>query len=109
MVGVELFLEGHSLVYEGVVFSKDKDRALNIQSYTDWEPENTTIEMAKEKIRRAKVVLGDLSEKSPEFRRVASSLPHEHYFCYDYGNGAVALATEIAGLFEWQNHGSRNG
>jgi hypothetical protein len=92
-----------------VVFSKDKDRALQIFSYTEWEPENSTAEMAKEKIQQAKSVLADLSEKSPEFGRVASSLPHEHYFCYEYGMGAVALAKEVAGQFEWQYHSARSG
>ena len=57
--------------------------------------------MAREKIARAKSVLNELAGKSPEFAKVAARLPHEHYFCYDYGNGAVALAEEINGIFSW--------
>lgn len=108
-VAVELFLEGQSLGYEGVVFWKDKDRALHVNSYSDWEPENTNPEMAKDKINRAKAILADLSEKSAEFKRVAAKLPHEHYFCYDYGMGAFALAKETAGVFAWLYEKANNG
>lgn len=108
-VAVELFLEGHSLVYDGVVFRKDESQALRINSYAEWGPESSTPAMAKQKIQRAKTVLADLSDKSPEFARVASELPHEHYFCYDYGTGAFALAKEVAGVFVWQYGGTSDG
>jgi hypothetical protein len=108
-VAIELFLEGQSLVYEGVVFWKDKDRALHINSYSDWDADRTNPDMAKEKIERAKMVLTDLSEKSPEFKSIATKLPHEHYFCYDYGKGAFALAKEIKGIFEWCYKQATNG
>lgn len=108
-VAVELLLEGQSLAYEGVVFWKDKDRALHINSYSDWNPDKTTLGMAKDKIERAKMVLADLAEKSPEFKDVAAKLPHEHYFCYDYGMGAFALAQEIKGVFEWRYTKAANG
>jgi hypothetical protein len=108
-VAVELFLEGQPLVYEGVVFWKDNDRALHINSYSDWEPDRTNPDMAKEKIERAKMVLADLSEKSPEFKGIATKLPHEHYFCYHYGMGAFALAQETKGVFKWRYQKITNG
>jgi hypothetical protein len=101
-VAVELFLTGrHPLAYEGVVLWKDENRALHINSYSEFEPENTTRDMALEKIRRAKLVLEDLCRKSPALKEIASRLPHEHYFCYDYGTGPIALAKEVGDMFVW--------
>lgn len=94
------FLKGELLSYEGVEFWKDKDRALHVCSYSDCEPENANPQMAKDKIRMAKEILADLSQKSREFQAVASTMPHEHYFLYSYGNGSFVLAKEIAGVFE---------
>lgn len=100
-LGIDLFLEGHSLVYNGVVFWKDGKKTLHVNSYSDWEMENSTPQMAKEKIERAKAVMEALSEKSQKFSEISKNLPHEHYFCYDYGKGAVALAKEVNGEFTW--------
>ena len=98
---VELFLEGQTLARDGVVFSRD-GRALNVYSYSAWEPENTTPEHAQERIAHARAVLATLMSLSPEFRAVAESLRIEHSFCHDYGKGAVVLATEVDGRFEWR-------
>jgi hypothetical protein len=57
--------------------------------------------MAQEGIARAKAVLVALTELSAEVRAVAERLPHEHFFCYDYGMGAVSIAREVGGAFEW--------
>ena len=101
-VAIELFVAGQdSLVYEGVVLWKDKNRALEVFSYSEFAPENTTPEMARKKIQRAKLVLANLCAKNLVLKEIASNLPHEHYCCWDYGKGAIALAKEIGGVFEW--------
>ena len=100
-LGVERFLANESLTYRGVVFYKEADRALQINSYSGWEPNRTTEAHAKETISDAKSVLADLAERSSQFREVAARLPHEHFFCHDYGQGAIALAKELGGKFQW--------
>jgi hypothetical protein len=100
-VGIELFVEGHPVAYNGVLFSKDGERALCINSYSNWAVENTTADMAKAKIARAKKVLAQLESKSQAFKKIAARLPHEHYFCYDYGMGALVLAREVNNEFTW--------
>jgi hypothetical protein len=99
--GIELFVAGQSVVYNGVVFRKDGERALHINSHSNWAIENTTADMAKAKIARAKEVLAELESKSQTFKRIAARLPHEHYFCYDYGMGSVVLAKEVNNEFTW--------
>jgi hypothetical protein len=103
-LGIQMFLEGQSVVYHEVLFWMDGVKVLHINSYSDWNIENTTQEMAKEKISRSKSILAALSEKSPEFSEVANRLPHEYYFCFDYGQGAVALAKEVNSAFTWMHH-----
>jgi len=98
---VEQFLQGQSLAYEGVAFCEDKNRALEIFSYSDFEPESATPEMASDGIRRAKLVLEDLCSKSAILKKIANKLPHEHYFCHDHGMGYTVLAEEIGGVFKW--------
>ena len=100
-VAVNLFLDGYPLKFRGVVFSKAKDKCLTINSYSEWNIENTTPEMAKDEISRSKEVLNELMNKSQKFKDVAVRLPHQFFFCIDYGNGAVSLAKEINGKFVW--------
>jgi hypothetical protein len=99
--GIELFVAGQSVVYEGVAFSRDGERALQIHCYSNWAIENTTADMAKAKIARAKEVLAELENKSRVFKRIAARLSHEHYFCYDYGMESVVLAKEVNNEFTW--------
>jgi hypothetical protein len=100
-LGIERFLARESLAYRGVVFYKDAEHALQISSYSDWTPERCTEAQARDKIEVAKSVLLDLAARSPQFNAIATRLRHEHYFCYDYGNGSLALAKESGGKFEW--------
>jgi len=100
-LGIRLFLEGRGVGYNEVVFWKDGDKALHVNSYSDWNVENTTPDMAREKIERSKLVLQELSEKSNEFSGVANRLPHAYYFCDDRGNAGIALAQELNGEFTW--------
>ena len=99
--GIQFFLEGKAITYNDVGFWKDGEKALHVDSFSEWDIENSDPQMAKEKIARAKSVLNELAEKSPEFAKVAAHLPHEHYFCSDYGKGSVALAKEKDGTFSW--------
>jgi hypothetical protein len=100
-LATERFLAGEGLVYMDVVFRRDGERALQVSSFSGWAPELATPEMAQEGIARAKAVLSALVELIPEVRTVAACLPHEHFFCYDYGMGAVSIAREVGGAFEW--------
>ncbi|MFA4829476.1 MAG: hypothetical protein WC855_12980 [Thermodesulfovibrionales bacterium] len=100
-LGIQLFLEGQPISFEEVLFWKEDEKVLHVDSYSEWEPQNTTPEIAKEKITRSKTILAELSEKSSEFAKVAKGLPHEYYFCYDYGKGSVALAKEVNSQFTW--------
>ena len=100
-IAIDQFIEGNAFNYHGVVFSKEKDNCLTVYSYSEWNIENTTPEMAKAKISRSKQVLNDLMDKSHKFKDVALRLPHQYIFCHDYGNGAVTLAKEINSNFVW--------
>ena len=100
-LGIRLFLEGQAVLYNEVVFWKDGDKALHVNSYSDWNCENTTPDMARQKIERSKAVLEELSEKSNEFSEVANRLPHAHYFCHDCGNAGIVLAKDLNGEFTW--------
>ena len=100
-LGIQIFLEGKPISFNDVRFWKEDGKSIHIDSYSEWDIENSTREMAKEKITRSKAVLADLSGKSPEFERVIRTLPHQYYFCFDYGNGSVALAKEVNGEFTW--------
>lgn len=100
-LGIERFLAGESVTYNGVAFYNNNEQSLQIYSYSDWAPERTTESHAKEKIARAKAVLEQLTNQSETFRKVAVHLPHEHYFCYDYGMGAIALAKEVNAQYQW--------
>jgi hypothetical protein len=100
-LGIERFLAGEILSYNGVVFYSNGEQSLHIFSYSDWAPEQAPESHAKEKIARAKAVLEHLMEFSESFRKVAERLPHEHYFCYDYGMGAITLAKEVNAKFQW--------
>ncbi len=91
-IGIDQFLAGHTVVYYGVVFSISKKRELEICSYSDFFPENTTEEMMWEKIRRAERVLTDLTERSSRFCDAIKGLKKRHLFCHDYGTAAVAIA-----------------
>jgi len=100
-LGIRLFLEGQAIVYNEVAFLKVGDKALNVNSYSDWNTENTTPDMARQRIERSKAVLEELSQKSSEFSEVANRLPHEYYFCHDYGDAAIVLAQKLNGEFTW--------
>jgi hypothetical protein len=100
-LGVERFLAGETVAYQGIVFYKDGSRALKIDSFSAWEPERSTEAHAHEGISKSKAVLQDLAFRNEAFRAIAERLPHEYAFCYDYGMGSVALAMEIEGEFHW--------
>lgn len=101
-IGIEQFLEGHPVAYKGCSFWRDRrNGTIHIGSYSDWDIDRSTPEMAKAKIAESKVVASELATKSPEFRALHESLPHQYHFCYDYGNGAVTIAKEVDSNFEW--------
>ena len=100
-LGIERFLANESIAFRGVVFYKEGDRALQVDSYSDWQPENTTEDHAREKIAQSKIVLLELAALSDVFKQAAQGLPHEYFCCHDYGSGSFALAEEKDGEFKW--------
>ncbi len=103
-VGIDLLLEGHSVIYHEVVFHIDqskKPRELAINSYSDYEPNRVTEKMATEKIERSKHVGEALAEKSSDFRTLWETLPHVYAFCWDYGMGAVAIVEQRNENMRW--------
>ncbi len=99
-IALEIFLEGNSINYKGIVFYKDS-KFLHVSSYSDYLLENTTEAMAHEKIKYSKVILKEFEDTIPEFKAAVSGLAKQFAFCYDYHTGAVAIATEINNVFKW--------
>ena len=100
-LAIELFQDRkEGLLYEGVLFI-NTGSSIEVNSYSDWEPEKTTEQMAREKIERSKQVMRHLSNNSEEFNKIESTLPKEYVFSYDYHTGAVMLASEVKGVFNW--------
>jgi hypothetical protein len=100
-VVVEQFLAGGLLEYEGVQFSRHSGTTLEVSCFSNGAPEFSTPTQAVKAIARAKAVLEQLVNLNSSFRVAIESLPHQFYYCYNYGNGSVALAKESSGRFEW--------
>jgi hypothetical protein len=100
-LAIERFLVGETIVYCDVSFCKFRNSSLQVCCFSDWAPERCTPDHASVKIDRAKAVLEDLKCQIASFRESVESLPVEYFFCYDPGKGAVVLAKEINGQFEW--------
>lgn len=98
--GVELLLDGHPLVCDGVVIARDNG-VLSIRSFSAGTPEFATPQQAAASIARSKQVLTSLTERSEVLRKLAAGRPHEFLFCHDYGMGAIVLAKEVAGRLQW--------
>ena len=100
-LGVDRFLAGNSVEYHGVTFYLAKGATLQIDCYTEWEPERTSEEHAKEQLTRSKAVFADLCSKSAQFNAAAGRLHKEFSLCHNYGMGSIALARETNGQFQW--------
>ena len=100
-LGIERFLEGESLAYEGIVVYRSPSGVIEVDSYSQWEPEHATEQHAKERIARAKGVVAGIAARSEAFRQEVARLPIEHLFCYDYGTGSFAIAKEVGGVLQW--------
>jgi hypothetical protein len=101
-LGVEQILKGQLVTFHGVEFRKDsREGTLCILSRSDWDYGNTTPDHAIEKIRRAKIVLDALKERSRAFKAEAERLPHVHVVGDHDPKGGPPLAQEAAGKFEW--------
>ena len=100
-VVVEQFLAGGLLEYDGVQFSRHRGTTLDVSCFSNGSPEFSTPAQAVNEIARAKAVLDQLASRNSSFRVAIESLPREFYYCYNYGNGSVALAKEANGRFEW--------
>lgn len=99
--GIRLFLEGKAISYNEVAFYNERNKVLTVSCGSDWNAENTTPDMARQKIERSKAVLEELSGKSNEFSEVANRLPHTYYFVLNVGNAGIVLAQELNGEFTW--------
>jgi hypothetical protein len=102
-LGIQRFLAGDALAFEGVTFWKDRNQFLVISSFSEFvHPESSSPEEAASKIARSKDVLAKLSTMYPEFSQVAASMPHKYEFCRDYGKGAIMLASLEAEKIVWR-------
>ena len=99
--GIQVFLEGHQISFDGIGFRLEKLDALDIDSYSEWEIENVTKEMALQAISQSKKTLLLLSELSSEFANAIAKREKHFYFCCNYGKGSVAIAKELNGEFTW--------
>ena len=92
-LGIQRFLAGDSLAFDGVTFWKDRNQFLVVSSFSEFvHPEGSSPEEAAAKIARSKDVLAKLSAMYPEFSQVVATMPHKYEFCHDYGKGAIMLA-----------------
>lgn len=103
--GIEWLKEGGTFPFESVVFFVDRSSTppvLNVDSYSACiHLENIHEKEAKEKIDRSKKVGEYLAASYPAFTEIWISLPRRFSFCYDYGKGAVLVASEEKGTFQW--------
>jgi hypothetical protein len=102
---INLFCERKSsFIYNGVSFRIETFQsrsALIVGSTTDWYPENTTPEMAKEKIEKSKLVLGELILNIPEVANCINDLPRVYRCFTGDERGDYIIAEEDNGLFKW--------
>jgi len=100
-LGVDRFLAGDSVEYHGVKFFRADEVTLQVDSYTEWEPERTSEAHAREQLTRSKAVFADLCSKSAQFNAAVGHLHKEFSLCHNYGMGSIALARETNGQFQW--------
>jgi hypothetical protein len=103
--GIGWLKEGKTFPFEGVVFFLDRSSSspvLNVDSYSSCiHLENIQESEAQEKIGRSKKVGDYLAGSFPAFAEVWSSMRKRFGFCYDYGTGAVMVASEQGESFQW--------
>lgn len=103
-IAIEQFNFGHPVIYNGVLFSLNRN-TLEVNSYSDFsDPSRITDEMAKSGIVRSKQVMAALLEIHPEFSALVSAKNKVFYYCCDYRTGAVAVAIEVENEFKWLLH-----
>ncbi len=99
-VAIELFLEGKSFNYKGVIFQKDNEN-LFINSYSEFSLDNTTRKMGSEKIKHSKEILKELINSVPIFKNATKNLRREYAFCCNEYKTGVPVAIEIDDHIEW--------
>jgi hypothetical protein len=104
-LAIECFCNhGEAFSYYGVTFYVDKlapKPMLVVASWSEWLPENTKPDMAREKIERSKAVLEELINQEIDFAICVADKPRILEFLYDYGTGGLLLAQEEDGNFKW--------
>ena len=100
-LGIQRFLLGDPIEYHGVSFYMTPTKKMNIDSYSAWAPEVTTVTHAKEQIALSKALLDDLARKSIEFRNATNNLSLEFSLCHNYGMGSIVIAKEVNNEFQW--------
>lgn len=101
-IAFENFESGVSVVFEGVRLQVLSNGVLEINSYSDYtNPSQVSSQMAREGIARSKQVLNKLCEVHPKYKPIVEPANKEYFYCCDYHTGAVALAKEVLGEFEW--------
>ena len=102
-LGLQQFLAGDSLAFDGVTFWNDRNQFLVVSSFSEFvHPEGSSPAEAAAKIARSKDVLAKLSAMYPEFSQIAASMPHKYEFCHDYGKGAIMLAFLKGDKLVWE-------
>jgi hypothetical protein len=99
--GVASFRGGASMPLGGLVLSKDTQVGrLIVYCYSSKHfRQNITQAEAEERIATAKEEIVHLFALFPELEAEVRGLPPVYHFCYDYGQGAVSVATEEDGRF----------
>ena len=100
-LGIERFVSGALLEFEGVRFSLARRGVLSVDTFSSWEPDRATPEQALAAIRHGKQVLDELLQRSAIYRAAVQGLPQEHTFCYDDGKGSIAIAKEEGERIIW--------
>ena len=102
--GIEHLLEGGIIAFHEVSFrfvGAANDRSLLVTSWSDYDPDRVTKDMAMEKIQRSKSVGEELARVDHQFCRLWTQYPRIFDFCWDYGKGGICIASERDGQLEW--------
>jgi hypothetical protein len=109
---LEMLKEGRYIVYQGVGlaladFSEPGHVKLNPRSpvtarvFSEWEPANLTQARALADLSRGQTIIEGLVSDSSAVRQLVSERGLRYELLWDYGMGAVLIATEASGAVEW--------
>lgn len=109
-VALEILAEGGYVVWRNIGLTlrthivKGRSRGgprLFVRVSSELEPDHVTPARAEAELRRAQAELEELKQDSPEFARLVRGRPTSYALLYNYGMGAVQLATWTDEGFEY--------